>query len=184
MILRIKIIEKGMLVWHIVFAIWVLFTMSAGNLRLFRWLLALGFGLDLVSRLVLYRLYRRAERRTAWAESAGDDVVLAAGVVGMLVFKTEFFIQQCYIILLVDILFLGKTFLSLAKFRKIIDCHTFAGSVASFSQIVFLLLLFFLPKLPSGVFYLTAALTLFSLVEQLVIIRRLEPRHNQLNIKS
>ena len=178
MLVSEKVVERGMVVWHIVFAAGVLLLLSRGDITLFRWLLAMGFGLDLGSRFLLNRLYRRSQRKTARPENAGDDVVLVAGVVGTLVFRTDFFIQQCYFILLIDVLFLGKTFLSLVKFRRIVDFHTYTGRVAGFSQIVFLLLLFFLPEPLRVVFYITVVLTLVSLVEQLILLSQTETRHD------
>jgi len=172
---KINYLRKSMMIWHVIFAIGMINVLRGGNPHSFTWLLATGLMLDLAGNWLLFRLHRSAGIKNHLHGNIGDDLALAAGVIGILIFKRDFFIRECYFILLIDFLFLTKTFLMAAKFRDNIDIHTSLGRLTTMSQAAFLLLLFFLPEPPYGLFYWTATLTLLKLIQDIRIIHRSNP---------
>ncbi|HEY0678835.1 MAG TPA: CDP-alcohol phosphatidyltransferase family protein [Chitinophagaceae bacterium] len=139
------------------------------QLEVFRWLLAVSFFTDAIDGF-LARRYKVSSAFGARLDSIADDLTIAAGIAGMLVFKSGFIEEHLFIIILLLILFVVQIGISFIRYRKMTSFHTYGAKVAAIFQGVFLILLFFLPQPLLFLFYLTAAVTAIELVEEIIIV--------------
>ncbi len=158
--------------------IWLALT---GQFDLFKWLITLGFLTDAIDGY-LARRFAVNSRLGALLDSIADDLNMAAAIVGLYVFDAEFFSQERIILLILVGLYLAQNVLALAKYRQLTSFHTYMAKTAAVLQGLFVISFFFTGEAQYWLFYLTAAVTATGLVEEIILILRLQ--HSQNDIKG
>lgn len=147
----------------------------------FKWLLAISFFTDAIDGY-LARTFSVTSIAGATLDSIGDDLTVLAGIIGMVVFKSEFFKEELIPMIMLALLYALQTVTALIKYGRMTSFHTYAAKTAAVAQGVFLILLFFLPAPILPLFYLTMALTGLAIMEEILIVLRLPER--KANVKG
>lgn len=140
---------------------------------LFSVLLALSFLTDAVDGF-LARRYHVTSRAGAEWDSLGDDLTVAAAIIGMFVFRWEFVVQVQLLIFILAALFLIHTIAAVGRYGRLTSFHTRMAKISAIAQAVFFLLLFFSAAPPYIAFYIAATLTLLDLLEEIAMILSLD----------
>ena len=143
------------------------------QLPLFSALLALSFLTDAVDGF-LARRYHVTSRAGAEWDSLGDDLTVAAAIIGMFVFRWEFIVRVQLFIFILAALFLIHTLAAVGRYGRLTSFHTRMAKISAIAQAVFFLLLFFFPAPPFIAFYIAAILTLLDLLEEIAMILSLD----------
>ena len=100
-------IINGITLYRIVAAPLLVLLIFTGRYVIFKWLLAASFFTDLIDGF-LARKYKVSSVLGTKLDSIGDDLTVLAGVIALLVTKTEFVIQQKFIFILLLVLFVAQ----------------------------------------------------------------------------
>ena len=84
---------------------------------LFKWLLAVSFLTDAIDG-ILARRYKVVSVMGAKLDSLGDDLTVAAGIVGLFAFKPDFIYAELGWLIFLFILFLVETIAALKRYGK------------------------------------------------------------------
>lgn len=98
------------------------------------------------------------------------DLTVAAGVVGLFAFKSDFIYPQLGWLIFVLVLFLVELIYALNRYGKPTSFHTWLAKIAAVLQGSFLILSFFLPEPIHLLFYLAIAFTALDLLEEIILI--------------
>lgn len=150
-------------------ALFLFYLVYAGQMHIFKWLLPVSFFTDLIDG-PLARTFKVESKSGSFYDSIGDDLTILAGVIGMLVFKTDFIHEQLLIFLVLFGLFLIQLILALVRYGKISSYHTYSAKAAAILQGSFMILLFLLPDPVYPLFYLAAIFTLADLLEEILLV--------------
>jgi CDP-diacylglycerol--glycerol-3-phosphate 3-phosphatidyltransferase len=103
-------------------------------------------------------------------DSIGDDLTVAAGIVGLLSSNLLFLMNRIEFVIVLALLYLVQLGMAFYRYRRMTNFHTYVAKIAAVSQAAFLLSFSFFtgPLLP--LFYLTVALTALDLVEEIILI--------------
>jgi CDP-diacylglycerol--glycerol-3-phosphate 3-phosphatidyltransferase len=151
------------------------------QLGLFKWLLAVSFFTDAIDGY-LSRRYKVTSILGSKLDSIADDLTITAAIVGILVFKPELIRHELVLVGVLLGLFILQATVALIRYRKMTSFHTYMAKIAAVSQGIFLLMLFFLPEPPYAAFYIAAIITIFDLLEEIILVLIL-PRW-QANVKG
>lgn len=141
----------------------------AGNVDLFKWLLAVSFFTDMIDGYLARKL-RVASIFGSRLDSIADDMTVAAGIIGMAVLKTDFLYDHIIIFIILLSLFALQLSFSLIKYKKTSSFHTYLAKTAALFQGVFLILMFFLPQPLYFLFYTAAIITALELIEEIILV--------------
>lgn len=178
---RAHYIVNGITLYRIVTAPVLLFLLWRHELDWFKWLLAASFFTDAIDGFIARR-YKVTSIAGARLDSIGDDLTVLVAIIGMVVLKKEFVMQEIVIVSILGGLFVIQTVLALVRYGKQSSFHTLLAKTAAILQGLFLLLLFFLPQPSYLLFYLMAAVTALDLLEEIILVLLL-PRW-QANVKG
>lgn len=148
---------------------------------LFKWLITLGFFTDAIDGY-LARRYGVNSRLGAMLDSIADDLNMAAAIVGLYVFDSDFFLQERVTLLILAGLYLAQNALALIKYRQLTSFHTYMAKTAAVLQGLFVISFFFIGEAQYWLFYLTAGVTAAGLIEEIILILRLQ--HSKNDIKG
>lgn len=137
--------------------------------ELFKWLLAVSFLTDAVDGY-LARKYKVTSRFGSRLDSIGDDLTIAAAIVGLFVIKPEFIRNEIVLVSLLLVLFIVQNILAYIRYHKQTSFHTYIAKVAAVLQGSFMILIFFLPKPVLVLFYAAAIITILDLIEEIILI--------------
>jgi phosphatidylglycerophosphate synthase len=140
--------------------------------EIFKWLLALSFFTDGIDG-TLARHYKVSSEYGSRLDSIADDLTIAAGLVGMAVFKPHLFQLALAPFLVLFLLFILQMILALVRYRRLTSFHTYGAKLAALLQGIFLIFLFFLPQPLYFLFYLALVVTGLELLEEIILIRLL-----------
>jgi CDP-diacylglycerol--glycerol-3-phosphate 3-phosphatidyltransferase len=143
------------------------------QLLLFSALLALSFLTDAIDGF-LARRYHVTSRGGAEWDSLGDDLTVAAAIIGMFVFRWEFIVQVQLFIFILATLFLIHTLAAVGRYGRLTSFHTRLAKISAVAQAIYFLLLFFFSSAPYIVFYIAAIVTMLDLVEEIAMILSLD----------
>jgi len=147
----------------------------------FKWLLVISFLTDAIDGY-LARAYNVTSKFGATLDSIADDVTVGVAIIGMMVFKPGFLLEEVVLAVILLILYIFQIVFALIRYGKISGFHTYLAKISAVFQAIFLLLFFFLPQPVYQLFYLTAIITIAELAEELMLILLL-PRW-QANVKG
>ncbi len=148
---------------------------------LFKWLISLGFFTDAIDGY-LARRYGVNSRLGAMLDSIADDLNMAAAIIGLYIFDADFFVNERVTLLILTGLYLAQNALALIKYRQLTSFHTYMAKTAAVLQGLFVISFFFMGKPLYWLFYIAAAVTTAGLIEEIILILRLE--HSQNDIKG
>lgn len=168
---RLSNLVNGITIYRIAAAPVLVLLALNGQFEWFKWLLAISFFTDAIDG-ILARTLKVVSVTGARLDSIGDDLTVLAGILGVVVFKSEFLKEQLFSVVLLLSLFAIQTIFALLKYGKMTSFHTYGAKVAAVFQAIFLLSLFFLPNEPYVLFYLTVILTALELTEEIIIVYR------------
>ena len=143
------------------------------ELELFSWLLVLCFLTDAVDGYLARRFEVTSTAGAEW-DSLGDDLTVAAAVIGMFVFRWDFIVRVQVFIFLLAGLFLIHTLSAVGRYGRLTSFHTRMAKISAVAQAVFFLFLFFRQRPPLVAFYIAATLTMLDLFEEIVMILSLD----------
>jgi phosphatidylglycerophosphate synthase len=166
---RIYYIVNGITLCRMIAAPILLLLIINHQPETFKWLLAVSFLTDVIDGH-LARRYKVISILGAKLDSVADDLTVIMAIIGMIVFKPEFFRQEIILFIILLALFVLQTAFAVARYGKISSFHTYAAKTAAVLQGIFLLLLFFVDKPVYILFYITIAVTAIELVEEIILV--------------
>lgn len=169
---RIYYIVNGITLYRLLSAPLLIYFVIEKQMVLFTWLLGVSFLTDAADGF-LARRFNASSVLGARIDSIADDLTLAAGIIGVIVFKPEFLKQELLLFALPVALFLFQLILAVVKYGKPSGFHTYGAKLAAVLQGVFLLLLLFLPQPVYLIFYLMVFITSAELIEEVIITLKL-----------
>ena len=175
------LVINGITLYRLVAAPVLIVLAFTRNLDVFKWLLALSFFTDLIDGY-LARKFKVTSIAGARLDSVADDLTIAAGMVGLFLFKPEFIREEFLILCIVFGLFFIQLGMALVRYGKITSFHTWLAKTAAILQGTFLILCFFLPQPLYILFYLAAGITAIELIEEIILVLML-PKWKA-NVKS
>jgi CDP-diacylglycerol--glycerol-3-phosphate 3-phosphatidyltransferase len=134
----------------------------------FKWLLALSFFTDAIDGW-LARRFRLISLMGARMDSVADDLTVFAAGLGIVVYRPDFLRAEWLLVAIMILFYLLQNSIALIRFRKLTSFHIYTAKIAAVFQDIFLVLFYFLPEPIPILFYLTAALTLTGLAEEILL---------------
>lgn len=120
-------------------------TLIWGSRDLFTWLLLVSYSTDAIDGQLARRL-KISSARGAQLDSIGDQLTLAAGLVGIWVYETAFVREYIWPIGLALTLYLSQMVIAYYKYGKATAFHTYMAKTSALLQGIFVLYaLFFEP---------------------------------------
>jgi cardiolipin synthase len=162
-------IVNGITMYRMIAAPILLLLIINHQLEIFKWLLAISFLTDAIDGN-LARRYKVISVLGAKLDSVADDLTIVVAMIGMIVFKPDFFRHEVTLFVVLLVLFVLQTAFAIVRYGKISSFHTYAAKTAAILQGSFLLLLFFLDKPAWILFYITTAVTAIELLEEIIIV--------------
>lgn len=160
---------NGITLYRLVATIFLLYLIIERRLDLFKWFVAFSFFTDAIDGF-LARKFRVVSVLGAKMDSAADDLTVLVAMIGLYVFKTEFF-QQHYIYFLILLsLFIIQVTVALIRYRRLTSFHTWFAKLAAVLQGSFLILVFFLNEPVMPLFYAAITVTAIDLIEEIIIV--------------
>lgn len=155
--------------YRIVAAPFLLILLFTGQYAIFKWLVFLSFFTDFIDGY-LARKFKVASVFGTRLDSIGDDLTVLAAMVGLVVIKPEFIIEQKIIFIVIGVLFLIQTAYALIRYGKISSFHTYLAKLAAILQGVFLILVFFTDEPVLFLFYAASVVTILELAEETIMV--------------
>lgn len=135
----------------------------------FKWLLALSFFTDAIDGW-LARKFKVISLLGARIDSVADDLTVLVAVLGIFLYRPDFLRSEWLLSGVMTLLYLIQNTLALLRYGKPTSFHTYCAKIAAVLQGVFLVSFFFLPEPVFPLFYLTAAITILDLVEEILLV--------------
>jgi CDP-diacylglycerol--glycerol-3-phosphate 3-phosphatidyltransferase len=139
------------------------------NMNAFKWLLLVSFFTDAIDGF-LARRYNATSILGSKLDSIGDDLTIAAAMVGLLITRMQFVKEQAAVFAFLFLLFLLQVGMSFYRYQKISTFHTYLAKTAAVVAALFLLSVFFLKEISYPLFYTAAAITATELLEEITLV--------------
>ncbi|MFT4831524.1 MAG: cardiolipin synthase [Psychroserpens sp.] len=139
-----------------------------GERQLFTWFLLISYSTDAIDGFLARRL-NIVSARGSQLDSVGDQITLAMGLVGLIIFETAFMKANYGLILLAFIPYVLQMIIALIKYGKATAFHTYLAKTSAVLQGVFILwLLFFGPVY--WLFYAMIIIGILETIEEISLI--------------
>jgi phosphatidylglycerophosphate synthase len=140
-----------------------------GHLDIFKWLLIVSFFTDAIDGF-LARKFNANSVLGAKLDSIGDDLTILAAVIGLAVVKTEF-LKAHWIIFAIPLgFFFIQVIAAFIRYGKMSSYHTYLAKTAAVLQGFFMCAMFLFEEPVYWLFYITAIVTTFELMEEIIIV--------------
>jgi phosphatidylglycerophosphate synthase len=136
---------------------------------IFKWLLILSFLTDAVDGF-LARKFNATSILGAKLDSIGDDLTILAAVIGLIVAKAEFMKTEWLIFAIPLGLFFMQLVASIIRYGKMSSFHTYLAKIAAVLQGFFMCSMFLFQQPAYWLFYSTALVTTFELMEEIILV--------------
>ena len=136
---------------------------------IFKWLLPISFFTDAIDGY-LARKYKVMSIFGARLDSIGDDLTVLAGLIGLIVWKPDFFIDNLLPFATLAVLFVIQVALAIYRYKKTTSFHTYAAKIAAVAQGCYLILFFLVPDLPKWAIYVPIVITAIDLIEEIILV--------------
>lgn len=147
-------------------------------LPVFRWMLLASFVTDALDGFLARKL-GAVTVLGAKLDSLGDNLTILAALTGLVWLRFDFIREQSMWFLITGVLFIAQVSFALWKYGEVTSFHTFLAKAAALLQGIFVLSFFFLEQVIYSLFYLAMLVTIFELIEELLIIYYLKkPKEN------
>jgi len=164
-----SIIVNSITLYRLIASFALLYFIIQNNLTVFKWLLVVSFITDAIDGF-LARKFKVTSILGSKFDSIADDLTILMAVIGVFEFKPGFINHEKFLVFTLLTLYLVQTAIALVKYKKITSFHTYMAKFAAIAQGVFLILMFFLPEWPIGLFRIAAALTMLDLLEEIILL--------------
>ena len=164
-----SIIVNSITLYRLIASFALLYFIIQNNLTVFKWLLVVSFFTDAIDGF-LARKFKVTSILGSKFDSIADDLTILMAVIGVFEFKPGFISHEKFLVFTLLTLYLVQTAIALVKYKKITSFHTYMAKFAAIAQGVFLILMFFLPEWPIGLFRIAAALTMLDLLEEIILL--------------
>ena len=162
------IMVNSITLYRLLASLLLLYFIVLNDLFTFKWLLLVSFFTDAIDGF-LARKFKVTTVMGSKFDSIADDLTVLMAVIGIFKFKPGFISHEKLLVTILLALYLAQTLIALIKYRKITSFHTYLAKFAAIAQGVFLILLFFLPEWPIGLFRIAAIVTILDLFEEIMI---------------
>ncbi|RUA12071.1 MAG: CDP-alcohol phosphatidyltransferase family protein [Flavobacteriia bacterium] len=135
---------------------------------LFSWFLVISFSTDAIDGF-LARTLKITTSRGSFLDSFGDQLTFFAAIIGMLVFEWDFVVGHYKIIIIALIPYFIQTFMAYRKYGKASSFHTYLAKLTAVLQGIFIITLFLI-KPVEWLFYLTIAMGLIEIIEEIIMV--------------
>lgn len=171
-------IINGITIYRVAASLILLYLLITNQAETFKWFLAFSFFTDAIDGF-LARRYKVVSVLGAKLDSIGDDLTVAMGVVGLIVYKYDFISQYYVWLIILLILFVIQVISAFARYGEMTSFHTYLAKLAAVAQGIFLITAFFLPEPSRVLFFIAIFITALDLIEEILIVFTLkEPRQN------
>ena len=160
---------NGITLYRIVAAPFLLMLLFTGHYAIFKWLLLLSFFTDFIDGY-LARKFMVASVFGTRLDSIGDDLTVLAAMVGLVVIKPAFIVEQKIIFIVMAVLFVLQTVYALIRYGRISSFHTYLAKLAAILQGIFLILVFFTKEPILFLFYTASLVTILELTEETILV--------------
>lgn len=162
------IMVNSITLYRLLASLLLLYFIALNDLFTFKWLLLVSFFTDAIDGF-LARKFKVTTVMGSKFDSIADDLTVLMAVIGIFKFKPGFISHEKLLVTILLALYLAQTLIALIKYRKITSFHTYLAKFAAIAQGAFLILLFFLPEWPIGLFRIAAIVTILDLFEEIMI---------------
>ncbi|HTR31668.1 MAG TPA: CDP-alcohol phosphatidyltransferase family protein [Puia sp.] len=166
---RVYWIVNGITLYRIVAAVAMVLMIVWSRWGVFKWLLPVSFLTDALDGY-LARRYRVVSVAGSALDSIGDDLTVLVALIGLFIYVPGFFRKEIIPVMILGALYLTQTVAALVRYRKLSSFHTYLAKIAAISQGVFLILTFFLPSVPTVLFWVAVILTGLDLAEEIIMV--------------
>jgi len=136
--------------------------------ELFTWFLLISYTTDMIDGYLARRL-KITSARGSQLDSMGDQITFIIGLIGLLVFETDFINKNYIIILIAFTPYIIQMLIAYRKYGKATAFHTYLAKLSALVQGVFILwVLFFGPLY--WLFYSMLILGLLETIEEITLI--------------
>ncbi|WP_297693842.1 CDP-alcohol phosphatidyltransferase family protein [uncultured Eudoraea sp.] len=136
--------------------------------EIFTWLLLISYATDAIDGFLARKL-KITSARGSQLDSYGDQVTLVVGLIGLIVFETEFMRENYPLILIAFVPYIFQMIIAFRKYGKATAFHTYLAKLSAVIQGVFILwLLFFGPVY--WLFYVMIILGVLETIEEIALI--------------
>ena len=136
--------------------------------EIFTWLLLISYSTDAIDGYLARKL-KITSARGSQLDSYGDQVTLVVGLIGLIVFETEFMLENYPLILIAFVPYILQMIIAFRKYGKATAFHTYLAKLSAVIQGVFILwLLFFGPVY--WLFYIMIILGVLETIEGITLI--------------
>lgn len=171
-------IINGITIYRVAASLILLFLLITNQPEIFKWFLAFSFFTDAIDGF-LARRYKVVSVMGAKLDSIGDDLTVAMGVIGLIVYKYDFISQHYIWFIILLILFAVQVISAFVRYGEMTSFHTYLAKLAAVAQGIFLITAFFLPEPNRILFFIAIIITALDLIEEIFIVYTLkEPRQN------
>jgi phosphatidylglycerophosphate synthase len=162
-------IINSITIYRLISAFALLYFIVAGDMHVFRWLLAVSFFTDAIDGFLARKLKVTSVMGSRF-DSIADDVTILMAVIALIVYKREFIMDQIIVFIILLVIYIVQNALALIKYHRLTSFHTWLAKIAAIIQATFLILIFFLPQPPLLLFFMAAAFTFLDLTEEIILV--------------
>lgn len=162
-------IVNGITFYRLIAAFVMISLVINHDFGLFRWMLVISFFTDAIDGY-LARAYKVISKFGASLDSIADDLTVGVAIIGIIVFKPGFLIDEIILVVILILLYVLQVISALVRYGKITGFHTYVAKIAAVLQGLFFISFFFLPGPIYILFYLTAIATILDLVEEIIMV--------------
>ncbi len=135
---------------------------------LFSWFLIISFSTDAIDGF-LARTLKITSARGSFLDSFGDQSTFFAAIIGMLVFEWDFILEHYKIIIIALIPYFIQTYMAYRKYGRASSFHTYLAKLTAVLQGIFIITLFLIKPI-EWLFYLTIAVGLLEIIEEIIMV--------------
>ncbi|MGB5461315.1 MAG: CDP-alcohol phosphatidyltransferase family protein [Eudoraea sp.] len=136
--------------------------------EIFTWLLLVSYSTDAIDGFLARKL-KITSARGSQLDSYGDQMTLVVGLIGLIIFETNFMRENYILILIAFVPYILQMILAFRKYGKATAFHTYLAKLSAVIQGVFILwLLFFGPVY--WLFYVMIILGVLETIEEITLI--------------
>ncbi|WP_299160194.1 CDP-alcohol phosphatidyltransferase family protein [uncultured Eudoraea sp.] len=136
--------------------------------EIFTWLLLVSYSTDAIDGFLARKL-KITSARGSQLDSYGDQMTLVVGLIGLIIFETNFMRENYPLILIAFVPYILQMILAFRKYGKATAFHTYLAKLSAVIQGIFILwLLFFGPVY--WLFYVMIILGVLETIEEITLI--------------
>ena len=162
-------IINAITLYRLVASLLLLYLILIRREDIFRWVLGFSFFTDAIDA-ILARKYKVASVMGSRLDSLADDLTVLMGIIGVAIFRPDFIKEHFLPLIILLVFYLAQTTMALVRYGRVSSFHTYLAKLAALSQGSFLILIYFLPQWPLGLFYIAVAITMLDLIEEIILV--------------